>query len=205
MIVLPYHYDNEKTIIIRVNGEVRVINGCQDFTLDQADAVIYEYDVSKVEWEQVLEAIDRLGEADSDFGTFLVKAQHTMERYGETSVHNDELMVIARHGTDEHRDNVLRLAAKSAFVLASVAKYGNDNHRDRLLNSDYTMVLCAIAKFGNEAHRDALINDSFPMVRINVARFGSKNQCTILINDEHPAVRKEASKRLSYLNKQTGE
>jgi hypothetical protein len=203
MIVLPYHYDNEKTIIIRVNGVVRVINGCQDFTLDQADAVIADFGVSKEEWEQVIEAIEQLGEADSDFDAFLTEAVD--DTHYTTGRLDHELMVIARHGTDRHRDEMLDLDTDSLLVLVNIAKYGNDNHRDRLLNSDYTQVRCEVAKSGNDAHRDALINDPIYRVRLSVASFGSKNQCVILVNDEDSYMRKIASKRLSYLNKQTGE
>ena len=153
MKVLYNHYKDKPTIII---GD-RIINGCQDFTIDQLDDMCNRYEVTDKQKQQVIDVYKQhMIDGDDNIDQFLKDDQ---------SVH----FAIAQHGNDGHRDVLVNDMDWS--VRRSVALYGNDKHRDVLVNDKEWSVRRAVAQYGNDGHRDVLVNDKEDGVCISVAQY----------------------------------
>ncbi|MCK9528971.1 MAG: hypothetical protein M0R77_00180 [Gammaproteobacteria bacterium] len=179
MKVLPNHFNFNPTIII--HG--RIINGCQDFTLEEAPAILKKYNVSDSVWQEVLDVYSPTS-TDEEITSFI--------NVGDWEV----CSVIAKHGSDIHRDILVN--NRGVFVRVAVAQYGNDDHRDILVNDTRAKVREVIAKYGNDSHRDILITDEDKHVRVMVVRYGNDNHRRILINDTDPYVSGIAAIYINY-------
>ena len=155
MKVLHNHHYGKPTILIHD----RIINGCQDFTIEQLDEICSQYDVPADEKQQVLDAYT---------------GKSTEEEINQY-INDDDPSVrkaVAIYGNDKHRDQLVN--DDYWGVRYAVAQYGNDKHRDQLLSDDHWRVRNAVAIYGTDQHREILMNDDYWLVRDAVAQYKNK-------------------------------
>ena len=177
MKVIDNHFEGKPTLFI--NG--LIINGCQTFTLEEADEVFKEFEVPlKMQQD--------------------VNSNYVPEGYEYTQ---EELNVLARHVDVTVRSEL----AKQGYgldilvhdedwkVRVAVAKQGYG--LDILVHDENWYVRSIIARQGYGL--DILVNDEACDVRLEVARQGYG--LDILVNDEYAMVRRIAERKLKFLKK----
>lgn len=117
MIVIENHYEGKPTILVND----RIINGCQDFTLEEADDILEFYDVSEEEWDEVLFAL-----AHEKHRPMIDFLNHPSEEVRE---------VLAKYGSDTIRDDLMK--DPSALVRSVLAKTGTEDQKE-VLSKDYS-------------------------------------------------------------------
>ena len=107
MRVIEDLYDGDPTIFI--NG--RIINGCQDFTLEEAEGVFEKYRVSEEDQKVVLENYVE-SSSEEEMEKFLNHENCEVRR------------AVARYGSDELRAELVD--DEYCYVRRAVARYGSD-------------------------------------------------------------------------------
>ena len=141
MKVLRDHFDGKATILIHD----RIINGCEDFTLAEADVVLRENDVPADVWQQVLDVYTGVS-TDAEIDGFV------------NDKDRDVRLAIAQYGNNDHRSLLVKDA--SPTVRLTVAQYGNNDHRSALLGDNDWFVRRTVTEYGNDDHRSALLNNN---------------------------------------------
>ena len=154
MKVILNHFNNKTTLILHN----RIINGCQDFHVNDADAVRRMYDVPQKMMDECV-AMARI-ENDGNMGDF---------------VEHDGMKVrcaVAKHGLKEHLD--VLVADPDLDVRCAVAKRGLKEHLDVLVADPHWEIRYAVANHGLKEHLDVLVADPYWDVRL--AAFESKEK-----------------------------
>ena len=103
MKVLRNHFNGNPTILI----EDRIINGCQNFTIDEAPGILEKYDVPPDVWQKVLDVYTGVSSEEEILGFVkdpdpLVRAAVAEYGYGLDVLVNDQnllvRMAVARQG-----------------------------------------------------------------------------------------------------------
>ncbi|MCK9234786.1 MAG: hypothetical protein M0R77_00565 [Gammaproteobacteria bacterium] len=170
MKVLRNHFNNNPTVVI--HG--RIINGCRNFTLEEAPNILKYYKVPDDIWQEVLDVYSPTS-TDEEIESFINDENFYIRK------------LVAIYGNDKHRDALIN--DKSMDVRNSVAIYGNDSHRDILVKDKISFIREAVARHGNSSQHDILVKDEDWVVRVNVARFGSNSHRELLKNDTDLHVR----------------
>ena len=102
--------------------------------------------------------------------------------------------LIAKNGTNQHRQQLLDNNEKDLLVLCKIAEFGTDSQRRKLISildkndigfvkAEVLYLIDKIIKFGNEKQKQHYINHKNYEVRCKVAQFGSDEQRNQLMND----------------------
>jgi hypothetical protein len=92
-----------------------------------------------------------------------------------------------------------KLSSPFAMDRMYIATHGTDAHREQLLKDEDAMVRFGIAQKGHLTHLNALASDPHPMVRDQVARRGDEDLAQKMSQDPHATVRSSAFSRLAEL------
>ena len=105
------------------------------------------------------------------------KLQHSLNQRSaassadERNAHDRRVTFMARHGTDEHREQIF---AHPGSNKALIAQYGTDEQRNKLMSHDSPRVRAAVVTYGNDYHRAALADDSDKLVRDAIRAHNNK-------------------------------
>jgi GNAT superfamily N-acetyltransferase len=94
-----------------------------------------------------------------------------------------------------------KMASPHAMDRFYIATHGTDAHRDTLVKDEDAMVRFGVAKTGHMTHLSQLASDPSPMVRDQVARRGDEALATKLSTDPHPMVRSSAYNRMQEIRR----
>ena len=103
--------------------------------------------------------------------------------------------LIAKNGTNQHRQQLLDNNEKDLLVLCKIAEFGTYSQRRKLISildkndigfvkAKILYLIDKIIEFGNEKQKQHYINHENYAVRCKVAQFGSDEQRNQLMNDE---------------------
>ena len=131
MRVIKDLHDGDPTIFI--NG--RIINGCQDFTLEEAEGVFEKYRVSEEDQKVVLENYVE------------VSSEEEMEKFLN---HENKFVrwAVARYGSEELQAKLVD--DEDCLVRYAVARYGSDELRAKLLKDENWVVREAVVVYSTD-------------------------------------------------------
>lgn len=107
--------------------------------------------------------------------------------------------LIAKNGTNQHRQQLLDNNEKDLLVLCKIAEFGTYSQRRKLISildkndigfvkAEILYLIDKIIEFGNEKQKQHYINHENYAVRCKVAQFGSDEQREYLMNDKSSKV-----------------